>query len=320
MPLLLNEQDVLDLLPMERATERLEAVFRAQHAGKAVNRSRERILLPQISLHYMAAAWPEEKVLGMKIYTITSGAWRFVVLLFDDERGSLLAAIEADHLGRIRTGAASGVATKYLARTDAARVGLIGTGRQARTQLEAAAKARKISKAKVFGRDEARRREFCREMAEKLGIAVEPAASAEEAVRFADIVITATNSAEPVVLGKWLNPGTHVNAIGANMLNRRELDDDVLARAGLLAVDTIDQAKLEAGDVVHGLAALGRNWDGVIELSEVVAGARPGRKSETDITVFKSSGIALWDIAVGSYIYNKALEKGRGRRVDFLAG
>lgn len=318
MPLLLTEQDVTDLLPMDRAIERVEAVFRAQRAGHTANRSRERILLPHISLHYMSAAWPEEKVLGMKIYTITAGAWRFLVLLFDAESGGLLAVIEADHLGRIRTGAASGVATKYLARTEASRVGVIGTGRQARTQLEAVAKVRKLTAARAYGRDENRRREFCREMSAKLALEVEPAASAEAATRYAEILITATNASEPVVFGGWLKAGAHINAIGANMVNRRELDDAALARATLIAVDTLDQAKIEAGDLVQGLAALGRNWADIAELCEFVVGARPGRSAASDITIFKSSGIALWDVAVASYVYKKAVEEGRGRKIDFL--
>ena len=146
MALLLTEQEVRELFPMERALERVEASFRAQNSGHAVNRSRERIFLPHLSLHYMAAAIPEENILGMKIYTVARGAFRFVVLLFDAESGALLSLIEADHLGRIRTGAASGVATKFMARQDASQAGLIGTGRQARTQLEAVAKVRKLAK------------------------------------------------------------------------------------------------------------------------------------------------------------------------------
>src|SRR6266567_2068686 len=162
MALFLTESEVLELLPMERAIERIESSFIAQHQGDAINRSRERIFLPHSSLHYMAAALPADNLLGMKIYTVTRSAWRFVVLLFDAASGALLAVLEADHLGRIRTGAASGVATKFMARRDASRAGVIGTGRQARTQLEAVARVRKLAEARVFGRDEKRRRDFAR--------------------------------------------------------------------------------------------------------------------------------------------------------------
>lgn len=315
MTLFLTEAEVQELLPMERALECVEASFMAQGSGRAVNRSRERILLPHTSLHYMAAALPNEKLLGMKIYTVTRADLCFAVLLFDAEKGNLLALMQADHLGRIRTGAASGIATKYLARPEASRLGLIGTGRQARTQLEAVAKVRRLTAAKVFGRDETRRHDFCREMEARLGLPVEPAASAEEAARFGDIVITATTSREPVVLGEWLQPGTHVNAIGANMANRRELDDVAVGKATLIAVDSLEQSREEAGDLIQGLARLGRGWEGIVELHAIVTGQHRGRSSQEEITLFKSNGIALWDVAVAGYVYRQALKNGRGKEM-----
>jgi ornithine cyclodeaminase/alanine dehydrogenase-like protein (mu-crystallin family) len=316
MALLLSEEDVCELLPMERALECVEASFVAQGVGQAINRPRKRILLPHSSLHYMAAALPGQQWLGMKIYTVTGSQVRFGVLLFDSESGELKALIQADYLGRIRTGAASGVASKYLARANASRVGLIGTGRQARTQLEAVATALPVSTARVFGREEQRRHDFCREMQARLGIQVEPAPSAQEAVRSADIVITATTSGEPVLFGEWLQAGTHVNAIGANMPNRRELDELVLARASLIAVDSIEQAQEEAADLIQGLPKLGRGWEGVVELSAVISGSISGRRSQDEITLFKSGGIALWDVVVAAYVYQQALRKQKGREVD----
>lgn len=317
MTLLLTERDVIELFPMERALERVEASFRAQHGDQATNRSRERIFLPHLSLHYMAAAIPEENVLGMKVYTVARGSFRFVVLLFNSESGDLLALIEADHLGRIRTGAASGVATKFMARQDASQVGLIGTGRQAHTQLEAVSKVRDLTRVKVFSRDENHRRGFCREMSEKIQIEVEPAVSAQAAVQFADIVITATSASQAVVEGDWLRAGTHVNSIGANMVNRREVDDRTLARAGTLAVDSLEQAKKEAGDLIQGLSGVTRSWDSVVELHEIVCGERAGRSSADEITLFKSCGIALWDVAAAGYIYRQALEKQKGKEIEF---
>ncbi len=316
MALLLTEQEVLDLFPMERALERVEASFRAQHGDQAANRSRERIFLPHVSLHYMAAI-PEENILGMKVYTVTRGAFRFVVLLFDAEDGDLLALIEADHLGRIRTGAASGVATKFMAREDASHVGLIGTGRQARTQLEAVAAVRKLAQVKVFSRSDEHRREFSREMSEKLGMKVEAAESAEAAARFGDIVITATNASQPVVQGDWLRPGTHLNVIGANIVNRREVDERTLERASTIAVDSLEQAKKEAGDLIQGLGARKGGWDTVVELHEIVSGVRAGRRSADETTLFKSCGIAIWDVAAAGYIYRQALEQGKGKEIEF---
>jgi alanine dehydrogenase len=313
MALFLSEADVLELFTMKQALEHVEASFVSQHNGTAVNQSRQRLFQPGFSLHYMAAALADERLAGMKIYTITSGKARFLVLLFDTRTGEMLATLEADYLGRIRTGAASGVATQYMALPDASTVGMIGAGRQAHTQLEAVAGVRQIRAARVFARNKAHRVEFCKEMTARLGFPVEPAASAEEAARFGDIVIAATTSAEPVVKGEWLRPGTHVNAIGANMTNRREMDDAVLQRAAVIAVDSIDQARGEAGDLVQGLPAANRSWNEVAELKDIVAGNKPGRDSNAEITIFKSCGIAIWDVTAAGFIYRKALEKNKGK-------
>jgi len=317
MTLFLDETDVRELLPMERALECVEASLVAQANGRAANRSRERILLPQVSLHYMAGALPESQRMGMKVYTVTRQDFCFLVLLFDTESGRLLSLIQADHLGRIRTGAASGVATRYLARPEASRVGIIGTGRQARTQLAAVAQVRKLAGVKAFGRDENRLKNFCNEMSAQLQLLVEPAGTAEESVRFGEIVITATAAHQPVVRGEWLRPGAHLNAIGANMANRRELDDAALARATLVAVDSLEQSRKESGDLILGLANLGRGWEGVVELHSIVSGKQPGRSSADQITLFKSHGIALWDVAVANFIYQQALQQGKGKELDF---
>jgi len=301
---------------MERALECVEASLVAQGNDRAVNRSRERILLPGVSLHYMAGALPESQVVGMKVYTVTPENLRFLVLLFDAVSGRLLSLMQADHLGRIRTGAASGIATKYLARPDASRVGMLGTGRQARTQLQAIAGVRKLTGVKAFGRDKNRLQGFCREMSEDLGVPVEPASSAEEATRFGEIVTTATTAQQPVVRGAGLQPGAHMNAIGANMANRRELDDEAVSRATLIAVDSLDQSRKESGDLIQGLANLARGWESVIELHSVVAGKHPGRTSANQITLFKSHGIALWDVAVAGFVYRQALRQGKGKELE----
>lgn len=320
MALLLTELEVAELFSMDAALERVETSLRAQHSGQAVNRSRERIFLPGLSLHYMAAALPEENVLGMKIYTVARGSFRFLVLLFDATSGDLLAVIEADQLGRIRTGAASGVATRFMAREDAAKVGLIGTGRQARTQLEAVSKVRKLISARVYGRNQERLFQFCSEMTGKLGITVEPAESAEAAARFGEIVITATSASQAVISGDWIQPGAHLNVIGANMPDRREVDDRTLERALTIAVDSLEQARKEAGDLIHGLASRNANWEGVVELREIVAGARPGRNSGVEITLFKSCGIAIWDVAAAAFIYREATRKNMGKEVEMWRG
>lgn len=300
---------------METALSCVEASFIAQTKRAAINQPRTRLFLPGVSLHYMAAALPDDGLLGMKLYTVSRGSFRFVVMLFEAEGGELLAFIEADHLGRIRTGAASGVAAKHLSRADASTVGVIGSGRQARTQLEAAACARKISSARVFSRDESRRREFARTMSGLLQIEVEPVDSAEAAARFGDVVITATTAREPVLQGDWLKPGAHVNAIGANMENRREVDNALLRRASVIAVDSKPQARIESGDLIQGFRDSPGEWDRVAELWEIIAGERAGRKSSDEVTLFKSAGIALWDVAAAGIIYRKAIELGQGKEI-----
>ena len=316
MTLFLTESDVQELLTMDRALECVEATFVAQGNERAINRSRERIIMPHLSLHYLAGALPDSQLLGMKVYTVSREVARFLVLLYDAASGRLLSLMQADHLGRIRTGAASGIATKYLARPDATRMGLIGTGRQARTQLQAIAQVRKLTAVKVFGRDKDRLQRFCREMSEDLGIPVEPALTAEEATRFGEIVSTATTAQQPVVFGEWLQVGAHVNAVGANAANRRELDDEAVARASLIAVDSLEQGRKESGDLIQALANLGRGWEGIIELYAVVAGKHQGRSSADQITLFKSHGIALWDVAVAGYVYQQALQQGKGKQLE----
>ncbi len=318
MTLFLTESDVQQLLPMERALECVEQSLIAQGNGCAVNRPRDRILLPHVSLHYLAGALPESQRMGMKIYSVTRESFRFLVLLFDTETGALLSLMQADHLGRLRTGAASGVATKYLARPDASRMGLIGTGSQARTQLLAVAGVRKLTGVKVFGRNQERLTKFCREMSGELGINVQPAASQEEVVRFGEIVTTVTSAKDPVLFGEHLQSGAHVNAIGANAANRRELDDEAMRRASLITVDSLEQGKKESGDLIQGLANVGRSWEDVIELHAVVTGSHAGRTSADQITLFKSHGIALWDVAVAGYVYQRALEKGLGKNLDLI--
>jgi ornithine cyclodeaminase/alanine dehydrogenase-like protein (mu-crystallin family) len=227
----------------------------------------------------------------------------------------LLALIEADYMGQQRTGAASGVATKYLARKDARVAAIIGTGGQAKTQLEAVAAVRKLESARAYGRDAAKREKFCEEMSERLRIPVQSCASAAEAVRGADIVSTATTAAQPVVCGADLSPGAHINAIGANHAHKRELDDEAVASADVIVVDSVEQSRQEAGDLIIAFHGDEICWTGVKKLSEIVAGQARGRTSDTEMTLFKSNGIASWDLAVAMKVYAMAREKGLGREL-----
>src|SRR5216683_1562676 len=224
---------------------------------------------------------------------------------------------EADYMGQLRTGAASGVATKYLARKDSRVAAIIGTGGQAKTQLEAVAAVRKLESARAYGRDAAKREKFCEEMSERLGIPVHPCASAAEAVRGADIVSTATTTSQPVVSGADLSPGVHINAIGANHAHKRELDDDAVASADIIVVDSVEQSRQEAGDLIIAFHGDEICWTGVKKLSEIVAGKVSGRTSDTEVTLFKSNGIASWDLAVAMRVYTQAREQGLGRSLPF---
>ena len=317
MPLLLSEGDVRSLLTMPLALEAVEESFRRLADGAATVQPRRRLNVPGKSyLHYMAAADSAGGYMGMKIYTTSRQGLRFLVPLFNAQTGDLLALIEADYLGQVRTGAASGVATKFLARTGAATVGLIGTGSQAKTQLEAIAAVRRIEEIRAYGRDPARRENFAEAMSSRLKIRVTAADSAHDAVRDAAIVVTATTATQPVLQGRWLAAGTHINAIGANFPQKRELDDDVIRRSDLIAVDSRAQSKMEAGDLIDTLRDDDSGWGRVRELSDIVGGTSKARSSADQITLFKSSGIASEDIAVAGRVYERARERGAGRQLD----
>ena len=265
--------------------------------------------------HYMAAADYSTGYVAMKQYTYVRGKLRFLVPLYEMATGDLLAQIEADYMGQLRTGAASGVATKYLARKDSRVAAIIGTGGQAKTQLEAVAAARKLESARAYGRDAAKREKFCAEMSGRIGIPVDPCSSAAEAVRGADIVSTATTASQPVVRGADLSPGTHINAIGANHAHKRELDDEAVASADVIVVDSVEQSRQEAGDLIIAFHGDEICWTGVKKLSEIVAGKANGRTSDTEVTLFKSNGIASWDLAVAVKVYALVREKGLGREL-----
>jgi ornithine cyclodeaminase/alanine dehydrogenase-like protein (mu-crystallin family) len=206
-----------------------------------------------------------------------------------------------------------------MARTDAATVGIIGTGLQARTQLEAIAAVRKLTSIRAYGRNPERRSQFAREMTDRLGVPVYPAASAEEAVREAEIVVTATTSATPVLFGRWLMPGAHVNAIGANFPQKRELDDETIRRAGIIVVDSREQAKLESGDLLSVLGdPASHSWTAVRELAEIVSQRTPGRTDERQVTLFKSNGVAIEDVAVAARVVELAQQLGLGTRLPLF--
>ena len=318
MALFLTEDDVDSLLTMDAAIEALEDGFRHQAVGKASNSPRRRIRMGGGMLHFMAAADRSTGVTGMKWYGgFGPGGSRFHVQLSDSETGELLAVMEANRLGQVRTGAASGVATKYMARSDARIVAMIGSGYQAETQLEAICRVRPVERVRVFSRTPERRNAFADRSAASLGIEISAVDSAEECVEDADVVAVITSATSPVLKGDWLPEGAHVNAAGVNHWLRRELDGRAVARASVIVADDAEQARLECADLIHPVERGELTWQRVRELWEVVSGAVPGRTSPNDITLFESQGIALEDIAAGFHVYRLAKERGVGTEVPW---
>ncbi|MBY0514776.1 MAG: ornithine cyclodeaminase family protein [Gemmataceae bacterium] len=316
MPVLyLTDDDVGRVLTMDVALPAVEAAFRKMALDEAFNVPRQRCQTDQVMLHVLPAAAKTLGAIGFKAYTTTKAGAKFHVTLYDPKTGGMTALVEADLLGQFRTGAASGVATKKLARPDAATVGLIGTGKQARTQLLAVCKVRTVKQARVYGRDPERRREFAAQLAGETGVEVVPVESPEAAARDCEIVITATNAREPVLQGAWLADGAHVNLIGSNFMGKAEADVDVFRRAAVVAVDSKEQAKLEAGDFAEALKQGVIHWADVYDLAPVLVGKYPGRESPADVTVFKSLGLGVEDVAVAAKVVELARQQGVGREI-----
>ncbi len=295
--LFLTESEVRGLLPMNEAIRMMRLAFGAARRGEAQSQPRRRLILKTGSiLHQVPGAFGN--YFGMKFYASNPKyGVSFLFSLYDSETAKPLALMEANWLGQIRTGAASGYATDLLANPAADTLGVIGSGFQARSQVEAIREVRPIRTVRVWSRHHEKREAFAAEMN------ATAAATAEEAVRGAQIVVTATYSKDPVIEDDWIEPGVHINAMGSNMVNRRELPAELVRRAGLIAVDALDAAKNEAGDIIMADA-----WANVVELQNVERGWDPQR-----ITIFKSVGLGMEDVAAGSLVYEKAVERGIGR-------
>ncbi|HBN75895.1 MAG TPA: ornithine cyclodeaminase [Planctomycetaceae bacterium] len=312
----LREEDVRQLVNMSDAVKVTEQAFRHLAEGEAFNQSRGRLRTNKVMLHVLAGTDRKANQLGWKMYTTTRNAARFLVGIYDGTSGTLEALIEADYLGQLRTGAASGVATKYLAREDSEILGLIGTGLQARTQAWAIAEVRRLKQILVYGRNQERRETFARELSEDLSLEVIPCETAEQAIESADVIVTATTSQTPVFEGKFLKAGTHINAVGSNFLKKTELDLETVKQAEIIACDSRDQCRLEAGDFVEALSQGVLNWEDIAELSEVVSG-KVSRESAEQITLFKSVGLGIQDVALGSLIVERARDRRMGVNLPF---
>jgi alanine dehydrogenase len=306
MTLYLREADVADLLTTADAVAAVEESFHRLARGAVDNRPRERLRLEDGVFAVMACVDHELGYAGLKSYAWLPGGTPFVVLLFSVPAARLEAVIEADKLGQLRTGAASGVAARYLARQGAGSLGVIGCGWQAASQIASIREAvPSIERVVVYCRSEERLDAFCREHD------CEAAESHREAAD-QDVVVTVTTSKDPVLRGEWLRPGALVCAVGANDPRRRELDNAVLERAAFVCCDSRDDARQESGDLIEPVEQGILDWLEVHELQEIVAGDVQGRAADDDVIVFKSNGIAAWDLAVGARVVELARERGAG--------
>ncbi len=301
--LYLNEDQVRELLPMRDCIGLMQTAFERLASGEAINQPRRRLILPTRSaLHYMAAS--DGKYFGIKVYAANPqyGA-HFRFLLYRAADAELLCIMEANALGQIRTGAVSGLASKLMARPDARMAAVIGSGFQARSQVGALAAALPIEKIRVWSRSEEKRNSFARECEKEFQVAVEASETAQKAVQGVDILTTATSAKHPVVEDAWVADGTHINAMGSNQAKRREIPSELVARAGLIAVDNLEQSRMEAGDLL--LASSEEHWKRTVELQDVVTG-RAGRTSSQEITLFKSNGLAVEDVIAAGFVYERA--------------
>ena len=311
MALFLTENDVKQVLTVTMALEAVESAHRDLALGQAQDTPRARTRLPQTVLHILQGALPAQGVLGYKAYTSNRSGNRFLVHLFDAGTGGLLAVIEADYMGMIRTGAASGVAARWLARPDAKVAGVFGAGWQAEGHVQAICAALPLERVKVCSRKADKLASFCARMSEATGVAVVPA-SAEETVRDSDLVGTVTTAAQPLFDADWLAPGVHINAAGSNALIRQELSEATLRRASLLAVDAVPTALTEAGDLLPLLEKGRLHSRQLVELGDIIVGRHAGRTDAEQVTVFESQGLAIQDLAVGLRVLAAARERGLG--------
>jgi alanine dehydrogenase len=298
--LYLTEEQVAELLTPAAAVEAIESCCARMARGAVENRPRYRLRLEHGALAVMAAVDLELGYAGAKVYSGFQAGARFCVLLYRTATPELVAVIDADKLGQLRTGAASAVAAKHLARSRASSLGVIGCGWQAESQVACIRSAVPgIERVVAYCRTEATLREFCERND------AEPGESHRNPAQ-CDIVVTVTGSPDPVLRGEWLQPGALVCAVGANDGKRRELDNVVLERASFVCCDSLEDARLESADLIEPVEGGTLDWLEVHELQEVVAGEIAGRQSEDDIVVFKSNGLAAWDVAVAARVVQLA--------------
>ena len=317
MALFLKDEDVAQCVTMDAMLEAIESMQRQYGDGQAHNMTRRKIIADSGMLSVMGGGLFHQGLLGVKTYTVVKGAYSFQVSLYDANTGELLLYTQANRLGQLRTGATTGVAVKHLANPEDATVGIIGTGGQAPTQLEALSKVRGIKKIKAYSRTQERREEFARRMANTMGVEVSAVTSNEDAVRDCDIVLCIAATMDPVVEAHWLKDGSTLIGAGPTTWRAREVDEAVITRAGKLIVDSTEQAAIEAGDLCSAVDKGIIQWSKVHELRHVVSGAVTGRDSNDQVVYAKIMGTGVADVAAAKLAYDSAKAAGLGTEMDW---
>lgn len=311
--LFLREAEVASLVAWSEANAVVEKALVAHAAGESAhNRTRQRVPAGNGVLNVLSGGCAATGLVGLKSYALgfDRRTPHALVLLYSCETGDLAAVLEGNHLSDLRTGALSTAGVRMLARPGPLRVGVFGSGRQARAALRSLAASRKLAGVTVYSRSAERVARFCDEMAAGLGLPVRPARAPEEAAKEVDVIITATTASEPVLFSTWVGGGTHISAVGANSAQRSELDSGLVQQAAVIAVDDPEQARVDAGD----LLALGSrlDWQRVYHIGDIMRGKIPVNRRPDDVTLFEAVGVAVADVAVGALAYRKALDAGVG--------
>ena len=328
MALLLDRQTIQGLLDMEKMIGILEQAFGELASGSAVMPQRTAVADPSVNGWYafMPAQLKSMGALGVKSVTVYKDnpsihglpATLATIVLMDSRTGQTLAVMDGGYITAMRTGAVTGLATKYLARDDARIAGVMGSGVQARTQLWGMASGADIEKALVFSLDPPEARQaFADDAADMLGIPVELAQSGEDLVRGVDVLSLATTATTPIIDAEWVQPGLHINGIGSHAVGVREIDTKTMVRSKLVC-DNVEACLAEAGDVQIPIEEGAMTADDIYgEIGELITGAKPGRESDEEVTIFKSVGLSIQDISAAHYVYERALEEGAGTEFAF---
>jgi len=311
MPVWISESDVVSMMHLGEAIAALEEGLLAEARGDAQNMVKTHVEWEGSTLHAIGAAFPRAGFAGTKTWAHTKGGATPQLILFDSNTGCLQAVIEAFALGQMRTASASGVATKWLAAEDASEFAIIGTGKQALPQVAAVVAVRPIRRIRVFGRNEERRAQFVAQVEREFGLPVVAARTIPEAVEGASIVTVVTRATEPILTADMLSPGAHINAVGAIVPSRAEIAPDVLARCTQIVADSVTQARKLSKELIDFFGEDTSGWQRVRSLASLVA-VRQSRAADDDLTIFKSLGMGISDLALGIELYRRASESGAG--------